>query len=57
MFVAAPDHPLGSRLAALIDRIAGMVPSIETLVFLVMLLAFIGFAIQWALLVAGVGIG
>ncbi len=50
--VGLPEKPSGS-LKPIVSRLFDMVSSVEQLVFLVLFLAFVGFAIHWVILIAG----
>ena len=50
--VGLPDRP-GGLLEALRARFSRALASAEEIVFLVFFLAFVGFAVQWLLLIAG----
>lgn len=45
--------PPAGTLSSLLSRVGRLVGSVDQVVFLILLLAFIGFAIQWFLLVRG----
>ena len=48
------DRPQGV-LKPIWKRVLEVVPSVDTLVFLVLFLGFVGFAVQWFLLMFGIG--
>jgi hypothetical protein len=51
--IGLPVKRPGGVLEHLWNRIVNVVPSLEELVFLLLFLAFVGFAVHWFILMAG----